>query len=172
LRGINIGPNNRVPMPALREALTAAGFDNVRTYVQSGNVLVDSTLKPARVRDHVERLLADDFDLTIPVVTRTGADLARIVEANPLPEAAQDPKRYQVSFLSDKLASETAERLQKLATESERFVVDDLELYTWHPDGVARSKLANGLAGKLGAGVVATARNWTTVTKLLEMASE
>lgn len=159
-------------MPTLREALTAAGFENVRTYVQSGNVLVDSPLKPATVRDHVERLLADEFGLTIPVVTRTRADLARIVAANPLPEAADDPKRYQVSFLSAKLASETAERLQKLATASEQFAIDDLELYTWHPDGVARSKLANGLAGKLGTGIVATARNWTTVTKLLEMASE
>jgi uncharacterized protein (DUF1697 family) len=157
-------------MPALREALTAAGFDNVRTYVQSGNVLVDSPLKPAAVRERVERLLADEFELEVPVVTRTREDLTRIVQANPIAEAANDPKRYQVSFLSAKLASETVERLQKLATESEQFVVDDVELYTWHPDGVARSKLGNGLAGKLG--VVVTARNWTTVTKLLEMASE
>jgi uncharacterized protein (DUF1697 family) len=159
-------------MPALREALTAAAFENVRTYVQSGNVLVDSPLKPADVRGHVERLLADEFGLSVPVVTRTRDDLARIVESNPLPEAADDPKRYQVSFLSGPLEAEAIERLRQLALPQEQFLAGTGELYAWHPDGIARSKLSTALAGKLGAGIVATARNWTTVTKLLEMASE
>lgn len=157
-------------MPALRDALSAAGFDNVRTYVQSGNVLVDSKLTPSAVRDRIEQLLQETFDLSVPVVTRTRDDLARVVEHNPIKDAAEDPKRYQVSFLSEPLPPERIERLQQLIAGSEQFVVDDRELYTWHPDGVARSKLAGGLAGKLG--VVVTARNWTTVTTLLRLASE
>jgi uncharacterized protein (DUF1697 family) len=81
----------------------------------------------------------------------------------------EDPKRYQVSFLSGRLDPKTVERLNELAVESERFVADGRELYVWHPEGVARSKLWNELAGKR-LGVTATARNWTTVTTLLEMA--
>ena len=74
-----------------------------------------------------------------------------------------------MSFLSEKLSAETVTRLQELAHESERVAVHGREVYAWHPDGVARSKLWNALAGK-GLGVTATARNWTTVCKLLEMA--
>jgi len=170
LRGINLGSNNRVAMPALRDALTATGFDNVRTYVQSGNVLVDSGADSREVRRRVERLLNDTFGLSVPVITRTREDLARIVAANPLAEHATDPKRYQVSFLSEPLAAGVVDRLQAVAVAPERLFVDGCELYAWHPEGVARSKLWNAVAGKLG--VVATARNWTTVTTLLQMASE
>jgi uncharacterized protein (DUF1697 family) len=84
---------------------------------------------------------------------------------------ATDPKRYQVSFLSKELEAERLEELGALATGGERLVALGRELYAWHPDGVARSKLWAKLAG-LGRDVKATARNWNTVEKLLEMASE
>jgi uncharacterized protein (DUF1697 family) len=157
-------------MPALRDALGAAGFGNVQTYVQSGNIVLDSDLPADAVGARVGALIAAEFDLEIPVVTRTGDDLARIVAANPLADCAEDPKRYQVTFLSGALTAETVQRLESLATDSEQLVVQDREVFAWHPEGVARSKLSTALAGKLG--VVATARNWTTVTTLLQMASD
>ena len=169
LRGINIGPRNRVAMPALREQLTDAGFEDVRTYVQSGNVVLSSDASPAKLASECERLIAERFGLRIDVIVRTRDELAEVVRRNPLADVATDPKRYQVSFLSGKLAAEKVRELEALAAAEERLVANGRELYAWHPTGVARSKLWARLAGK-GLGVGATARNWTTVTKLLELA--
>lgn len=157
-------------MPALRDALSAAGHENVRTYVQSGNIVLDSDLRSDALGEQVTNLIAAQFDLRIPVVTRTQSDLARVVAANPFADHVTDPRRYQVSFLSGPLDAATIERLHGRAAPSEKLVVIDRELFTWHPEGIARSKLATALAGKLG--VVATARNWTTVTALLGLARE
>jgi uncharacterized protein (DUF1697 family) len=82
-----------------------------------------------------------------------------------------NPKRYQVAFLSAELSPEVIATLEADATASERFVVSGREVYAWTPDGVARSKLWARLAGK-SLGVTATARNWTTVTSLLALADE
>ncbi len=171
LRGINLGPSKRVPMAELRELFKGAGFDDVRTYVQSGNVVVSSDATPAELERLTERLLEDRFGFEVPAVARTRDELARVVDRNPLGDVAENPKRYQVSFLDGELDDETIERLTELAGPTERFVASGRELYAWHPDGVARSKLWARLADtKLG--VKATARNWTTVETLLEMADE
>jgi uncharacterized protein (DUF1697 family) len=170
LRGINVGSSRRVPMADLRELLEEAGFQNVATYVQSGNIALDSTAKPAALEGRLAELIEARFDFEVPVVVRSGKQLAAVVEHDPFQGVADDPKRYQVSFLSEKLSAETVARLQELAHESERVAVHGREVYAWHPDGVARSKLWNALGGK-GLGVTATARNWTTVNRLLEMAA-
>jgi uncharacterized protein (DUF1697 family) len=156
-------------MPELREALEEAGFENVRTYVQSGNVVLSSSLKPEQTARKVERVIADRFGLDIPVVVRTKAELARVVKKNPLQKAAKDPKRYQVSFLEQKLDAGTVKKLEAARAEPEQLVVDGREIYAWHDAGVARSKLWAALADKR-LGVKATARNWMTVEKLLELA--
>jgi uncharacterized protein (DUF1697 family) len=169
LRGINIGSRNRIAMPELREALAEAGFEDVKTYVQSGNIVLISKSKPEATARKVGRLIRDRFDLDIAVVARTAAELARVVKKNPLGDVAKDPKRYQVSFLAEKLKRETQRELEAAAVEQERVVFDGREIYAWHPAGVARSKLWAALASNKLA-VDATARNWTTVTKLLEMA--
>lgn len=169
LRGINLGPRNRIPMPELREALEGAGFGEVATYVQSGNVVLESPLSGAKLAREVEGLVAKRFELDVPVVVRTRAQLAKVVELNPLGDVATDPRRYQVSFLDGLLGRDVVEKLESVAAPKERFVVTGREVYAWHPEGVARSKLSAMLAGR-GLGVTATARNWTTVTKLLELA--
>jgi uncharacterized protein (DUF1697 family) len=171
LRGINIGPRNRIAMPKLREALEEAGFDDVGTYVQSGNVVLSSTASATKVARECERAIADRFGFDVDVVVRTRAQLAAVVKRNPLGKVAKEPKRYQVSFLSAKLDAATVQKLEELAVPPEQLVAHGRELYAWHPRGVARSKLWAKLAGR-GLGVTATARNWTTVTKLLELAGE
>lgn len=169
LRGINIGPRNRISMPELRDALEDAGYEEVRTYLQSGNVVLTSTAPAKKVARDCERLIADRFGLEIAVVTRTRAELAKVVERDPLEGAAHDPKRYQVSFLEAKPPAKVVRELESLAAGKEQLVAVGREIYAWHPAGVARSKLWARLAGK-NLGVTATARNWTTVTKLLELA--
>lgn len=169
LRGINLGARNRISMPDLREALGDAGYDDVRTYLQSGNVVLTSTDSAKKVARECERLIADRFGLEIAVVTRTRNELAKVVERNPLGRVAKDPKRYQVSFLAAKPDAKLVRKLADAAVAPEKLVSIGRELYAWHPKGVARSKLWAQLAGK-DLGVTATARNWTTVTKLLELA--
>jgi uncharacterized protein (DUF1697 family) len=169
LRGINIGSRNRISMPELREALEEAGYDDVRTYLQSGNVVLTSRGAAKRVARDCERLIADRFGLEIAVVARTRAELAKVVERNPLARVAKDPKRYQVSFLEKKPTAALMRKLEAVAAPTERVVSAGREIYAWHPEGVARSKLWAALAGK-DLGVTATARNWTTVTTLLELA--
>ena len=173
LRGINVGSANRIAMPALREALADAGFAKVRTYVQSGNIVLETGLDDEKLSDVVERLIADQFGLSVPALARGHAELAAVVAANPYPEQAlQDPKRFQVTFLTDTLDGDTVLELQALAAETGELVaVDGRALYAWHPEGIQRSKLATRLTPKrLGVANV-TARNWNTVTTLLEMAA-
>jgi uncharacterized protein (DUF1697 family) len=169
LRGINLGPSRRVPMADLRALFADAGYEDVRTYVQSGNVVLESTAKPAELERETAGLISERFRFDVPVVVRTVRQLAAVVKLNPLGDVADNPKRYQVSFLSEKPGSDVVKALEAAAVDSERVAFHGREIYAWHPEGVARSKLWNALAGK-GLGVTATARNWTTVTTLLEMA--
>jgi uncharacterized protein (DUF1697 family) len=169
LRGINLASRNRIAMPRLREALEEAGFDDVQTYVQSGNVVLTSSGSAADVARKVERQISQSFGLDIDVVVRTRSQLARVVERNPLAKVAKNPKRYQVSFLSAKPSAAVMRKLEEAAAETERVVLMGREIYAWHPEGIGRSRLWTLLAGR-GLGVTATARNWTTVAKLLELA--
>jgi uncharacterized protein (DUF1697 family) len=171
LRGVNIGPRNRVSMPELRTALADAGFEDVQTYVQSGNVVLSSTLKPEQLARKIHTLIRERFGVDVGVVVRTRDELAKVVERNALGDVATNPKRYQISFLSAKPAASVLRELEALATPSERLVAIGRELYAWHPEGVARSKLWAALAGKK-LGVTATARNWTTETSLLALADD
>jgi uncharacterized protein (DUF1697 family) len=156
-------------MPKLRALLEEAGFADVATYVQSGNVVLSSAKKSDDVARECERVIAKDFGLDIDVVTRTRAQLAKVVERDPLGKVATNPKRYQVSFLAGRPPSGLRAKLEGVRAEEEAFAIHGREVYAWHPAGVARSKLWTLLAGR-DLGVTATARNWTTVTKLLELA--
>jgi uncharacterized protein (DUF1697 family) len=169
LRGINIGPRNRIPMSALRELFTSAGFDDARTYLQSGNVLLSSDADSERLAQECERRIARAFGLNVDVIVRTRDELAGVVRRNPLEEVAVNPKRYQVTFLRSELMPEVVDELAALAVAGEQLSAVGRELYAWHPEGVARSKLGTRLAGR-ALGVKATARNWTTTTNLLAMA--
>ena len=122
MRGINLGSHNRIAMPALRETLTAEGFGDVRTYVQSGNIVLSSDDSPDKLARRVGRLIADQFDLEIAVVVRTRDELAEVVKRNPLAYVAVNPKRYQVTFLERELDAPTLEKLAALALPDEQFV--------------------------------------------------
>ena len=171
LRGINIASRNRISMPELRELLGAAGFDSVRTYVQSGNVVLEAKGSPRALERTVSEVIKKELGLEIDVVARTRDELAEIVGRDPLRAVAADPKRYLVTFLSAAPTKRVVEQLEELQTGPEGLAVIGREVYSWHPAGVARSKLWTRLAGRT-LGVTATARNWRTVTKLLAMADE
>jgi len=172
LRGINLGATRRVAMPRLRELLSEAGFDDVRTYMQSGNVVLRSKLSERELSERLAELIGTAFGFAVEVIVRSHEQLAETVQRNPLGSVAADPKRYQVTFLDAEPEPKRVATLSQLANGSEQLVAIGRELYSWHPDGAARSRLWSALAAKGALGVPATARNWTTVNALLEMAGE
>ena len=156
-------------MEALRELLSAHGYGNVRTYVQSGNVVLDSPAKPSALERQLERQLADGLGFDVDVFVRTSSELAAVLERNPLARVATDPKRQLVTFLRGKPTRELVERLSAVDLLPERLAVGEREIYSWHPNGVGRSELAKHLSDR-SLGQTATARNWNTLEQLLQLA--
>jgi uncharacterized protein (DUF1697 family) len=171
LRGVNVGAHNRIPMAALRELLAATGFAGVRTHLQSGNVVLSSEASAEAAARECQRRIADELGMSIDVVARTADELAAVVRRNPLARVVSDPKRYQVTFCAVAPDAPLVRRLAELAVLPERFAASGRELYAWHPNGVARSPLWAEL-GSRRLGVLATSRNWATVTALLALAQE
>lgn len=169
LRGINLGKARRVQMAALRELLADGGHENVRTFLQSGNVILEGRSTGAKLERELERQLAAGLGFPVDVFVRTRAELAAVVARNPLASVAKDPTKYLVTFLREKLEPAVARRLQALDIGPEQLVVGGRELYTWHPGGLARTELRKHLTDRV-LGVSSSGRNWSTVTKLLELA--
>jgi uncharacterized protein (DUF1697 family) len=171
LRGINVGAHNRIPMADLRALLAELGYPDARTLVQSGNIVISAELAPDELAAELERAIAGRFGVQTPVIVRTRDELAAVVALNPLGDVAQEHKLYQVSFLSAEPDPEAVAKIAQNDFAPECFVHVGREIYAWHPDGIHSSRLARMLSDKR-LGVIATARNWKTTTKLLEMADE
>src|SRR3954453_20616564 len=110
-------------MPKLRELLTSAGFDDVRTYVQSGNVVLTGDQPPDRLARKCEKLIAASFGLDVAVVARARGQPGAGGERTPLGDVASTPKRYQVSFLDAELDAGTVRKLEEAQAEPERLAV-------------------------------------------------
>jgi uncharacterized protein (DUF1697 family) len=164
LRGINVGGRNLLPMKELAALVADAGGRNVRTYIQSGNVLFDAgAAVAARMAAIVRKAIAKEFGFDVPIVLRTAEELARVVKSNPFPK---ETEALHVAFLADRPA---VEALDPTRSPGDRFVVRGREVYLHLPNGVARTKLSSAyLDSKLAT--VCTIRNWKTVLKLLELA--
>jgi uncharacterized protein (DUF1697 family) len=171
LRGINLGPHNRIRMADLRSSFAEGGLGEVRTYLQSGNLVLDCDQTPEAVAALAETVIADRFGLNIPVVVRTGDELRGVIARDPFSGQELVEKLYQVTFLAHDPPDGLADEVSALAQGEERFVASGREWYVYHPAGVARSKLATRIADR-SLGVLVTARNWTTVRNLLAIADE
>ena len=168
LRGINLGSRNRVSMPDLRAALGEAGYEDVATLVQSGNIVLTSSKKPATLERAISELVRDEFGVEAATVVRTRDELAGVIERNPIPDGPATPKLFQVTFFAAEPDKARVAELLEQDFGDERIEVIGREAYAWHPGGIHKSKLARELGkGLRGDG---TARNWNTVTKLLELA--
>jgi len=170
LRGVNLGPNRRVPMAELRALLEEHGFEDVRTLLQSGNVGLTSPRSAKAVRDALEATIADRFGVDTDVVLRTRRELEALVAANPLGSVSDDPKRLQVWFLSGKPRAAAVKALAEADVAPEVIAVAGKEIHVWHAGGIQRSP-ASKVLERLDLGAIGTARNWNTVEKLLDLAS-
>ena len=172
LRGINVSGKNIIKMDSLREMYQDAGFHNVRSYMQSGNVLFEyAETPPAELADTISEAIEATFGYQVPVVIRTAKDLSNIYDANPFGDRPEiDPKRLGVVFLDrppDKPIV-PADIPDKVGTDE--FVFVNKEIYTYCPNGFGKSKLTNAVWEKKLSRHT-TARNWNTVIKLLELAA-
>ena len=172
LRGINVGGNNKVAMADLRALLDGLGYTDVRTHLNSGNaIFTSSDAKPDALAAAIEKAIASELGLTIKVVVRSGPELRRVIDHNPLADVATDPSKHLVTFLSAPLDAAKLATVDPADFEPDLFRVVDREIYMWFPDGMGDAKLGR-LAWDKRFGVVATGRNWNTVLKLAEMCAE
>lgn len=165
LRGINVGGNHKVPMADLRELVEGLGHTEVKTYINSGNLVFTAAGPASELTAELERSLDDRFGFAVPVMIRTPAQLRALVTKNPYPDG--DPQQVTVAFVADKIPAGAEARLNELATEQERFELHPGEVFIDFGGGLARSRLANSLNRTLG--VRATTRNVRTIEKILEL---
>jgi uncharacterized protein (DUF1697 family) len=167
LRGINVGKARQVGMPRLAELLTARGHGNVRTHLRSGNVVLGSPLAEAELAADLEAAIQKEFGFAVPVVVRTGAQIAAVVAGDPFATLATDPARYLVTFFPTPPAADRVDALPPVEGGGE-YLVRGRELYLWLPDGIANTPLASWKWDRL-LGVAGTGRNWNTVTTLAQL---
>ena len=168
LRGINLGKARQVGMPRLTEVLAARGHENVRTHLRSGNVILDSALGEAELASDLSAAIGEEFGFAVPVVVRTGADMAAVVAGDPFATVATDSSRYLVTFLAEPPDPALVDALPP-AEGGGDYLVRGRELYLWLPDGIQNTPLASWKWDRL-LGRPGTARNWNTVVRLAELA--
>lgn len=179
LRGINVGGHNALRMAELRDALTAAGLADVRTYIQSGNIVASAPAHdPEAVAAHVRSVIARTFHLDIPAIALSAAELESLAAANPYPDEP-DPKRVHAIVLpyppTEAMLHGVAHRQAAAAAAGghDSVTIIGRTAYLHTPDGFGTSRLAAALLSS-GKSPLAdgTARNWATVTTLLAMVRE
>jgi uncharacterized protein (DUF1697 family) len=165
LRGVNVGGKGRVPMKELRELFESFGFEDVRTHIQSGNVIFRAAPKPSPTT--LEKAIAERFRVTSPVVLRTSSELAEIIGKDPFGDA--DRALLHVGFMVAAVPHAELAELDLDRFAPERIAALGSEMYFHLPQGMGNSKLASYVSRRLGASM--TIRNWNTVTTLAELSA-
>lgn len=171
LRGINVSGQKPIKMVDLCKLYQSLGFDNVTSYIQSGNVIFSSKKNgPVRIKESIEKLINKQFDFDVPVEIRTNFELKNVIENFPYNrlDADEDGTKYLVAFLSKDPGKVSANDIKKHVFLPERLTVIGREVYLHCPMGSGKSKLSNSFIEKK-LGVDATTRNWKTVKKLYEL---
>lgn len=173
LRGINVGGHNKVPMERLRKLCEGLGFEQVKTFIQSGNVVFEAAKRsPAELSLKIEKKILAEFGFPVSVVTRTADELGKAIAANPfVKESKAEPAKVHIAFLPHAPKADAVKKLETLATKTEQLRHSGQEIYLYYREGMGRAKLTGSVIERV-LGVSATARNWNTVTKLYEMAEE
>jgi uncharacterized protein (DUF1697 family) len=168
LRGVNVGGRNKVPMARLRDSLTDAGFADVISHLQSGNVIVGSRKGAAAVARDVAAVIEVEFGLTIAVTVRTRKELAAVVSGDPFGDVRTDDSRHGVAFLDAAPAAGKVAALDEASHRPDRLVVAGREIHLWCPNGFQETVFTNAFLERR-LGVVATTRNWRTVRTLSDL---
>jgi uncharacterized protein (DUF1697 family) len=175
LRAVNVGGTGLIKMDALRELFESLGFADARTLLQSGNVLFRSGLTDRqRIAKRIMQEIERRFDLNVEVILRTLAEIATIVDRGPVLSPRADPRKLHVMFLSrvpDAAGQAALTKWHKDKSMKEMLEPRGPEVYLYYPDGMGRSKLTTAVIEKY-LDAPGTARNWNTLTKLVEVGRE
>ena len=173
LRGVNVGGHNKVKMEALRALYESLKLRDAQTYVQSGNVVFrtderDMARLAKRIEDGIER----KFGFRPSVILRTAAEMREVVAKNPFGKRRGiEPGKLVVSFLASDPGEEGREKVRQMKCDPEELRIEGREMYVYFPNGMGRSKLSLVRLEKT-LKTPGTARNWNSVTKMLEMAEK
>lgn len=170
LRGINVGGKNKVKMVDLRKSLESLGFNNVNTYVQSGNIVFEALKTPIRkLSESIQKKIVNDFGLPVYVIVKTPLEVKKTIEGNPfLKQKGCDISMLHVTFLSKLPRKADLEKLSKVKS-GDQMLLCGKEIYLYCPNGYGRTKFTNNYFEKILM-ICATTRNWKTVNKLYELA--
>lgn len=168
LRGINVSGKNIIKMAVLKEILTGEGFGNVVTYIQSGNIVLESGKERDEVGQKIRKLISDHFGWDIRVFVLTLQQVQEALYNNPFPETAE-PNRVFITFLDNEPDAAALELLSGTDFGSDDFKITEGVLYFHLPNGMAQSKMTNNFFEKK-LKVTATGRNLNTVRKMIELA--
>jgi uncharacterized protein (DUF1697 family) len=173
LRGINIGPHKRMKMEQLRASCEALGLSNVKTYIQSGNVIFRAgKLSSAILSKQLGECIVRDFGFSADVISRTRDEMKRIIDDNPFTkERGMDVSKLHVVFLPHAPTAAALKKLLELTLLPDRVHPSGSEIYFYFPNGVSGSSLWKHPLDKV-LSVAGTMRNWNTVNKLYEMARD
>ncbi|MCW2810833.1 MAG: hypothetical protein JWP61_1291 [Friedmanniella sp.] len=166
LRGINVGGAKLVPMADLRALASGLGYTGVATSLNSGNLVLVSSHRPATVERELAHAIAERFGFSVDVTVRTLAELRAALAANPFPDG--DPSQVTVAFLTGAPHADVATRIAEAAAQDEPYVVGEREIYVHYGHGLGRSDLAARFSPLIG--VSATVRNVRTVAKVVALA--
>ncbi|HXH70481.1 MAG TPA: DUF1697 domain-containing protein [Pyrinomonadaceae bacterium] len=169
LRGINVGGHNKIKMETLREMFAALRFENVKTYINSGNVIFEtSETDENALVSKIEQAIQAGFSLNIKVMVRTIDEILDIIENNPFAGQFENDKDLHVLFLDEELPAEKRDILLSNNNENEMFAVRNREIFCLLRVSVLDSLLGKDYIGKK-LKTSATARNWRTVNKIVEL---
>jgi uncharacterized protein (DUF1697 family) len=173
LRGINVSGQKKMKMDRLRESFEALGFAQVRTYVQSGNVIFHATRSSLTdLSRKAEERIRSDFGFSVSVISRTSGEISKTIQGNPfLKKPGIDSSKLYVTFLSQVPMPAVLKKLDTWTAEPDEFRYCGREIYLYCPNGYGRTKLSNNAFERV-LSVAATTRNWKTVNKLHEISLE
>ena len=171
LRGINVGTAKRISMADLRSLVEGLGYEQVRTLLNSGNVVFTANVaSPDAAAAQIEKAIAKKAGFSSRVTVISGADIATIIKENPLLDIADNPSRLLISILTNPTDISKLKPLTKQDWGKESLALGKRAAYQWCPDGILDSELAKSVGRTLGDAV--TGRNWATITKLQAMIDE
>ena len=170
LRGINVSGQKKIRMADLRNQYVSLGLINVKSYLQSGNVVFDSEEKDIdKLRDSIEAQIESIYGFSVPVLIRTSEEFQHVIENHPF--AKEEAIRVLVTFLYETPEKSKLDELRQHEDKVDQFEIGEQEIFLFCPGGYGRTKLSNNFFERK-LGIIATTRNWKSVNALYEMASE
>lgn len=171
LRGVNVGGNSSIKMSELKSVLEDHGFENVTTYINSGNIILNSKDSPVKIKETFKNIIEKHFKLSIEMIIKSRLELENILASDPYNSDEDDRSKRLVAMMSEKIDDKISLIMKDDKNVKETYYAKDDLLYIYYGNGVGRSKFSTSYIEKK-LGVFSTARNWNTIAKMLELINQ